>query len=88
LTVWEHLQFIAYAYDVADHEPKAERLLERLELWDKKDKLAKELSKDMKQKVSLCCGLLPEPDLYFFDEPMSLFLHKRIINTCNAFQFL
>lgn len=70
LTVWEHLQFIAYAYDVADFENKAERLLERFDLWDKKDKLAKELSKGMKQKVSICCGLLPEPDLYLFDEPM------------------
>ncbi|MGI5882112.1 MAG: ABC transporter ATP-binding protein [Dethiobacteria bacterium] len=70
LTVWEHLQFIAYAYDVAGFEGKAERLLERFDLWDKKDKLAKELSKGMKQKVSICCGLLPEPLLYLFDEPM------------------
>jgi ABC-2 type transport system ATP-binding protein len=70
LTVWEHLQFIAYAYDVADFGGKAERLLERFDLWGKKDKLAKELSKGMKQKVSICCGLLPEPDLYLFDEPM------------------
>ncbi len=70
LTVWEHLQFIAYAYDVANFAEKAERLIERYDLWDKKDKLAKELSKGMKQKVSICCGLLPEPDLYLFDEPM------------------
>jgi ABC-type multidrug transport system ATPase subunit len=70
LTVWEHLVFIAYAYNVADFEQKAERLIERYDLWDKKDKLAKELSKGMKQKVSICCALLPEPDLYLFDEPM------------------
>lgn len=70
LTVWEHLEFIAYAYEVANFEEKAERLLERYDLWDKKDRLAKELSKGMKQKVSICCSLLPEPDLYLFDEPM------------------
>ncbi len=70
LTVWEHLVFIAYAYNVADFEQKAERLIERYDLWNKKDKLAKELSKGMKQKVSICCALLPEPDLYLFDEPM------------------
>ncbi len=70
LTVWEHLKFIGYAYNVANFEEKAERLIERYDLWDKKDKLAKELSKGMKQKVSICCGLLPEPDLYLFDEPM------------------
>lgn len=70
LTVWEHLVFIAYAYNVADFEQKAERLIERYDLGDKKDKLAKELSKGMKQKVSICCALLPGPDLYLFDEPM------------------
>jgi ABC-2 type transport system ATP-binding protein len=70
LTVWEHLQFMAYAYDVPGFEGKAEQLLERFDLGDKKDKLVKELSKGMKQKVSICCGLLPEPDLYLFDEPM------------------
>lgn len=70
LTVWEHLEFIGYAYHVANFEEKAEKLIERFDLWDKKDKLAQELSKGMKQKVSICCGLLPEPDLYLFDEPM------------------
>jgi len=70
LTVWEHLQFIAYAYEVSDFEEKAERLLERYEMWEQKDKLAKELSKGMKQKVSICCSLLPDPDLFLFDEPM------------------
>ncbi len=70
LTVWEHLQFIGYAYDVANFEEKAERLIERYDLWDKRDILSKELSKGMKQKVSICCALLPEPDLYLFDEPM------------------
>ena len=70
LTVWEHLQFISSAYNVAEFEEKAERLIKRYELYDKKDKLVKELSKGMKQKVSICCGLLPEPELYLFDEPM------------------
>lgn len=70
LTVWEHLQFIGYAYKVPHFEEKAEGLIERYDLADKKDKLAKELSKGMKQKVSICCGLLPDPDLYLFDEPM------------------
>ena len=70
LTVREHLQFIAYAYNVPDWEEKVTRLFARYDLLDKQDKLAKELSKGMKQKVSLCAGLLSEPDLYLFDEPM------------------
>ncbi|MCL6459544.1 MAG: ABC transporter ATP-binding protein [Gorillibacterium sp.] len=70
LTVQEHLQFIAHAYALKDWEPLAEQLLERLDLTDKKDKLGKELSKGMQQKVSICCALLPEPKILFFDEPM------------------
>lgn len=88
LTVWEHLRFIGYAYDVANFEEKAERLIERYDLWDKKDKLTKELSKGMKQKVSICCGLLPEPDLYLFDEPMIGLDPKAIRETKSIFKEL
>lgn len=70
LTVKEHLQFIANAYDVDNWEEKAQELFKRYDLYDKQEKLGKELSKGMKQKVSICCGLLPEPELYLFDEPM------------------
>ncbi|WP_040952470.1 ABC transporter ATP-binding protein [Gorillibacterium massiliense] len=70
LTVWEHMVFIAHAYALKDWKERAERLLTRLDLWDKKDKLGKELSKGMQQKVSICCALLLNPKLVFFDEPM------------------
>ncbi len=36
---------------------------------DKTDKLGKELSKGMQQKLSICCALLPEPKVVLFDEP-------------------
>ena len=88
LTVREHLQFIAYAYDVENWEEKAEHLFERYELTDKQDKLAKELSKGMKQKVSICCGLLPDPELYLFDEPMIGLDPKSIRETKNIFKEL
>jgi len=88
LTVREHLEFIGYAYGVTDAAAKAERLLERYDLWDKKDSLAKELSKGMKQKVSICCGLLPEPALYLFDEPMIGLDPKSIRETKLIFQEL
>ncbi len=70
LTVREHLQFIARAYRLKDWEADAEALLERFELDDKADKLGKELSKGMQQKVSICCALLPKPEVVIFDEPM------------------
>ncbi len=70
LTVSEHLEFIARAYELPDWEADAQKLLERFELADKADKLGKELSKGMQQKVSICCALLPKPRAIIFDEPM------------------
>lgn len=70
MTVWEHMVFIAKAYRLKDWEQKADTLLSRFEMSDKKDKLAKELSKGMKQKLSICMGLVTEPKVVLFDEPM------------------
>lgn len=70
LTVAEHLEFIARAYSLSDWKERAGSLLSRFELFDKKDKLGKELSKGMQQKLSICCALLPEPKVIVFDEPM------------------
>ena len=50
LTVREHLEFIARAYELKDWEPLADRLLERFELDDKQNKLGKELSKGIDRK--------------------------------------
>ena len=69
LTVGEHLEFIQRAYR-SDNKPFAEALLERFELINKKDKLGKELSKGMQQKLSICCALVHRPSVVIFDEPM------------------
>ncbi len=70
LTVEEHLQFIARAYRLQDWQADCGALLERFELADKKNKLGKELSKGMQQKLSICCALLPRPKVLLFDEPL------------------
>ncbi len=70
LTVWEHMEFIGRAYKVENWQSRAEELLRRFDLDDKKSKLGKELSKGMQQKVSICCALLPQPKMVLFDEPM------------------
>lgn len=71
LTVWEHLDFIASAYRVADFAPFAEALLEQFELADKRDTTARELSRGMRQKVAICCAYLHRPSAILFDEPMT-----------------
>ena len=65
----EHLEFIRRAYRLAD-DGYGRALLERFELWDKREKLGKELSKGMQQKLSICCALLPRPKAVIFDEPL------------------
>ncbi|HZK28287.1 MAG TPA: ABC transporter ATP-binding protein [Thermoclostridium sp.] len=71
LTVFEHIEFIARAYRLDDDwREKAEHLLKRFDLADKADKLGKELSKGMQQKLSICCALIISPKMIMLDEPM------------------
>ncbi len=70
LTVGEHMEFLARAYKLADYKERARRLLERFELSDREKKFGDELSKGMQQKLNLCLGLLPDPELLLMDEPM------------------
>lgn len=70
LTVGEHLQFMLRAYNMPLDETYGDELLKRFELYDKKDKLGKELSKGMQQKLSICCALVHKPKVIIFDEPM------------------
>ncbi|SHH43208.1 ABC transporter ATP-binding protein [Clostridium intestinale] len=70
LTVDEHIHFIAKAYGLNDYKEKAEELLKTFDMVDKRTKLGQELSKGMQQKVSIMCGLITNPKLILFDEPM------------------
>src|SRR6185312_12646192 len=71
LTVRQHLTFIARIYGVRDHQSLAGPLLEEFEIADKADKLPAELSRGMKQKLVIACGLLHGPEVLFFDEPLT-----------------
>jgi ABC-2 type transport system ATP-binding protein len=71
LTVKQHLNFVARIYGVADYETIAQPLLEEFEIADKADQLPGELSRGMKQKLAIACGLLHEPKVMFFDEPLT-----------------
>ena len=70
LTVSEHLEFLARAYRMKDYKDRIEMLLQRFELSDKRKKFGDELSKGMQQKLNLCLGLLPDPQMLMLDEPM------------------
>jgi len=71
LTVWQHLNFVARIYQVPDYERIGRELLEELEIANKKDALPGELSRGMKQKLAIACGLLHSPKVIYFDEPLT-----------------
>jgi ABC-2 type transport system ATP-binding protein len=71
LTVEQHLAFTARIYQVADYREIARPLLEELEMADNTDKLPGELSRGMKQKLAITCGLLHSPKVILFDEPLT-----------------
>jgi len=71
LTVVEHLRLTARIYGVPDVEPRAAALLKELQLEGKEHALPAELSRGMKQKVGIACGLLHSPQALLFDEPLT-----------------
>ncbi|MBK6779004.1 MAG: ABC transporter ATP-binding protein [Gemmatimonadetes bacterium] len=71
LTVLEHLGFVARLYRQPEAVGRAPELLEELELSDKADSLASELSRGMRQKLAIACGLIHQPRVLILDEPLT-----------------
>jgi ABC-2 type transport system ATP-binding protein len=71
LTVMEHLRLTARLYQVKAFEERAAALLGELQLTGKEGALPGELSRGMKQKVAIACGLIHDPSALLFDEPLT-----------------
>src|SRR5256885_6799147 len=71
LTVEEHLRLIARLYGVEDFDRRARTLIEELELTGKERSLPGELSRGMRQKAVIACGLVRDATTLLFDEPLT-----------------
>jgi len=71
MTVVEHLRLIARLYGLSDIDRRSAPLLEELELTGKERALPGELSRGMRQKVVIACGLVRNPPVLLFDEPLT-----------------
>ncbi len=71
LSVWENIDFFArlFGMDARERDARIHRLLDATGLAPFPDRAAGHLSGGMKQKVSLCCALVHDPDLLILDEP-------------------
>src|SRR5215467_14556518 len=71
LTVLENFRFFGGAYRVAGAklERRIERLLRVIDLQEKRNTTAQNLSGGMRQLLAIGCALVHDPPLLFFDEP-------------------
>jgi ribosome-dependent ATPase len=71
LSVFENVDFFGrlFGHDRREREQRIDQLLESTGLAPFADRPAGKLSGGMKQKLSLCCALIHDPDLLILDEP-------------------
>ena len=71
LSVEENLQFIGrlFGHDTQERRKRIDDLTKSTGLYDFLDRPAGKLSGGMKQKLSLCCALIHDPDFLILDEP-------------------
>lgn len=71
LTCYEQLVFMARMYDVPGGiaRSRAEMLIERIGLKEKRNKMASTLSGGMKRRMNVIMALVHDPEIVVFDEP-------------------
>jgi ABC-2 type transport system ATP-binding protein len=71
LTAYENLDMHGMLYKVKrkDRKERIERMLNFVELWDRRDDMVKHFSGGMKRRLEIARGFIHEPKILFLDEP-------------------
>jgi ABC-2 type transport system ATP-binding protein len=69
LSLWEHLEFVARLHGVAEWEGRAEQLLQRIGLQDRRDDIPSTFSRGLRQKAAIALAFVRPFQLLLVDEP-------------------
>jgi len=73
MTAWQNMMLAAQLYRIgrSERERNASELLERFELYERRNDKVHGFSKGMKRRLTIAMGLVNSPHLLFLDEPTS-----------------